>query len=200
MQSHDTRLNDRLHAIQKVFKRLEQQLDNREREEFLRERHSRERQHHDRNYIPSVDNRLSVTTYNHSMRWSFQVLEMIISSSSALSRMPSMAISEFIESPFWTNRSPDLGAWISDDAAPEAIEDGSAETFVASMKAHNQRAYRMNRVSTVPENAGALCLAAEVTNGTKFFVILVSSLRWEKTGGNILGLPHQFLENGRQNF
>ncbi len=78
-----------------------------------------------------------------------------------------MAISEDIESPFWTNHSPDLGARISDDAAPEAIEDGSFETFVASMKAHNQRAYRMNRFSTVPENASTLCLAAEVTNSTE---------------------------------
>jgi len=85
-------MDSRLETIQNAVRRLEQQFDNREREECLRERSFQEMQVPDLSWSPESNNRMSIASYNPSLRMSLRNLESIISSPS-ISRAPSMAIS-----------------------------------------------------------------------------------------------------------
>ena len=89
-------MDRRLEIIQKAVKRLEQQFDNKEREEQFRERTLQEQQEPAslKQDFSKHQNRLSVVSYNSSLRMSLRDLESIISSSPSLSRAQSMAVSE----------------------------------------------------------------------------------------------------------
>ena len=103
MQSDASRIDTRLKVLQKAVKRLERHLDDQEREELLGEGEAQGDQDVDPIDSPSANNRpesnrTSVASYNSSLRRSLRDLGSIISSSSAMSRMPSMLISAVPES------------------------------------------------------------------------------------------------------
>ncbi|KAK3178037.1 hypothetical protein OEA41_000169 [Lepraria neglecta] len=103
MQSDASRIDTRLKVLQKAVKRLERHLDDQEREELLGEGEAQGDQAVDPIDSPSANNRpesnrTSVASYNSSLRRSLRDLGSIISSSSAMSRMPSMLISAVPES------------------------------------------------------------------------------------------------------
>ncbi len=80
-----------LQRIQKAVRRLQQQVDNREREEALRELRLQRDQRGDLDIPRESNSRLSAAPYNLQM--SMQEFDSIISSSPASSRVPSMTVS-----------------------------------------------------------------------------------------------------------
>ena len=95
MQSDASRIDARLNVLQRAVKKLERHLDDQEREELLEGGKAQRDQDVDETDSPSVDigpgsNRMSVASYNSSLRRSLRDLNSIISSSSAMSRMSSL--------------------------------------------------------------------------------------------------------------
>lgn len=82
-----------LQHIQKAVRRLQQQVDNRDREEALRDRRLQENESEDSNRPCDSSIRSSAPLYNRSLRMSLRDLDSIISSSPASSRAPSMTVS-----------------------------------------------------------------------------------------------------------
>ena len=82
-----------LQHIKKAVKRLQQQVDNREREETLKERRPQQDRGGDSNLSSESSSRFSAAAYNNSLRTSLHDFESIISSSPATSHAPSMAVS-----------------------------------------------------------------------------------------------------------
>ena len=108
MQSDASRIDARLQVLQRAVKKLERHLDDQEREELLGEGKAQEEQDVNGNDSSSAAiqpgcNRMSVASYNTSLRRSLRDLNSIISSSSAMSRMSSLFISAIPESPEMDN-------------------------------------------------------------------------------------------------
>lgn len=97
MQSDASRIDTRLKVLQKAVKRLERHWDDQEMEDLPGEGEAQGDQDVDPIDSPSANNRsesnrTSVASYNSSLRRSPRDLGSIISSSSAMSHMPSMLI------------------------------------------------------------------------------------------------------------
>ncbi|MCJ1378667.1 hypothetical protein MMC17_001766 [Xylographa soralifera] len=133
MQSDASRIDARLKLLQRAVKKLERHLNDQEREELFGEGKAEGDQDIIGTDSPSADirlqsKRMSVASYNSSLRRSLRDLNSIISSSSAMSRLSNLPISaspelaEMDNSDFSEDRSQEDGP-ASGQEADETLED-----------------------------------------------------------------------------
>lgn len=90
IKGNDARINHQLEIIYKEVRHLAQQVDKNETEELLREPVAQDQQDTKSQGARSRAKRMSIASYNSSLRMSLRNLESIISTSRTMSRAPTM--------------------------------------------------------------------------------------------------------------
>lgn len=172
MQSDASRINARLNVLQRAVKKLERHLDDQEREELLGGGKAQGDQDVDGTDSPNVDirpgsNRISVASYNSSLRRSLRDLNSIISSSSAMSRMSSLLNPAIPESAEMDNS--DSGDHLSQEGSLSSgqevdgtLEDDEKyrafiEKTLVGLKVDEYLESELSMTPTLEENSPALC-------------------------------------------
>ena len=106
MQSDASRIDARLKVLQQSVQNLERHLDEEERKITRNEGQIEDEQEPEPINLSNAETRsqsyrMSVASYNSSLRRSLRHLESIISSNSAMSRVPSMLSPPFPSQPGW---------------------------------------------------------------------------------------------------
>ena len=171
MQSDASRIDAHLNVLQRAVKKLERHLDDQEREELLGEGKAQGDQDVDGTDSPSADNRpgsnrMSVASYNSSLRRSLRDLNSIISSSSTMSRMSSslnpaipesaeMNNSDFGEHPS-QERSLSSGQEVDGTLEDDEKYRAFIEKTLAGLKVDEYSESELSTTPTLEENSPAL--------------------------------------------